>query len=306
VNTFKWIALILGLYILGGCGEGLVEVTNESYEKKIVIEGYLIPHNPVEKIYISSNFRINKNLNSGTLIPEPSYTKVTIIEHRSGNRFPLSFHYADDNLFENYYWHYTGNDLAIEYGETYSIEVEARINGETLYASAETTVPEKGLKVNTVNEQVMAYREEDDNGGVKDFQLTFDRSPGTDFYVVTVSAFDAQLDNFIFDNPFADMDRDDVEDDLDDFKFELFWIQDTPVYSGSSQVDIYWFNLWFYSEYEVIVFAADHNYKEFLMTYNDVQEQDGNFHEPIFNIEGDGIGVFGSVIADTTIIEVKR
>ncbi len=31
---------------------------------------------------------------------------------------------------------------------------------------------------------------------------------------------------------------------------------------------------------------------------------DGNFHEAKFNIDGDGIGVFGSVIADTVYVDV--
>jgi hypothetical protein len=110
----------------------------------------------------------------------------------------------------------------------------------------------------------------------------------------------------VYDNPFTDWDREDVENELDDLQFELFALQDTPVEAGESTLEIYWFDLWFYSEYEVIVFAADENYREFLLTYNDVQEDDGNFHEPLFNVEGDGIGMFGSVIADTTRITVVK
>jgi hypothetical protein len=51
---------------------------------------------------------------------------------------------------------------------------------------------------------------------------------------------------------------------------------------------------------------VDKNYREFLQTYNDVQEEDGNFHEAKFNIEGDGIGVFGSVVTDTVYIEITN
>ena len=54
------------------------------------------------------------------------------------------------------------------------------------------------------------------------------------------------------------------------------------------------------------MYATDDNYREFVQTYNDVQEDDGNFHEAKFNIDGDGIGVFGSMIADTAYIEVLR
>ena len=39
---------------------------------------------------------------------------------------------------------------------------------------------------------------------------------------------------------------------------------------------------------------------------DEVQEEDGNFHESVFSIEGDGIGYFGSVIPDTVYVEVLR
>jgi len=60
-----------------------------------------------------------------------------------------------------------------------------------------------------------------------------------------------------------------------------------------------WQDFRFYDDYEIIMYAADKNYKDFHITYRNVMELDGNFHEPKFNIEGDGIGVFGSIIADT-------
>ena len=48
------------------------------------------------------------------------------------------------------------------------------------------------------------------------------------------------------------------------------------------------------------------NYMQFLQTWDDVKEPDGNYHEPKFNFEGDGIGVFGSVVADTTYLTVTK
>ena len=37
-----------------------------------------------------------------------------------------------------------------------------------------------------------------------------------------------------------------------------------------------------------------------------VKEIDGNYHEPAFHFEGDGIGVFGSAIADTAYFWILR
>ena len=60
------------------------------------------------------------------------------------------------------------------------------------------------------------------------------------------------------------------------------------------------------SRYEIIIYAADTNYSSFLQTFDEVQEDDGNFHEPEFRLEGDGMGYFGSAIADTVALEVIR
>ena len=38
----------------------------------------------------------------------------------------------------------------------------------------------------------------------------------------------------------------------------------------------------------------------------EVQEIDGNFHEPVFHIDGDGIGVFGSAVTDTVYFSVTQ
>jgi len=62
----------------------------------------------------------------------------------------------------------------------------------------------------------------------------------------------------------------------------------------------------FYGEHEIVVYATDRHYQRFLQTFDQVQEEDGNFHEPAFAIEGDGIGVFGSVVMDKIRVEVLR
>jgi hypothetical protein len=152
----------------------------------------------------------------------------------------------------------------------------------------------------------MPYRDRDENGDLRTFELTIERSPGTDYYITTITAGHAGTDNFVYDNPFTDWEKEDVQAELEDLQYELFSIQDTPEEAGESRIRIYWFDLWFYTEYQIIVYAADENYREFLLTYNMVREEDGNFHEPLFNVEGDGIGVFGSVVADTTRLVVTR
>ncbi len=112
--------------------------------------------------------------------------------------------------------------------------------------------------------------------------------------------------NFISNHVVRKLKQEDFEDRLNEFSYRARWIQNTPEYNGESTIRLLWFDLYFYSEYEVIIYAADDNYREFLQTYNRVQEFDGNFHEANFNFEGDGIGVFGSVVPDTVYVTVTH
>ncbi len=71
-------------------------------------------------------------------------------------------------------------------------------------------------------------------------------------------------------------------------------------------MNVFWWNVWYYGRHQIVVYAADKNYANFIQTFEEVEEEDGNFHEPVFNFEGDAIGYFGSAIADTVYIEITR
>ena len=285
------------------CGEGVVSVTNESYESKIAIEGFLVPHQPVTKIRVARNFPIDANLRSFELLLPNA--EVKLIDESSGREYQLTFHRSRFD-FDSNYFEYQGDDLIIECGKSYTLEVTATIDGQQRYTRATTTVPQEGFRIVQVNYDSLVYRQRGENGEVLTFELIIERSPGTTFYINTVRALDASSATFVYDNPFARLEPKEVDEDLDDFVYYYDWLQDTPATAGQSRVDVFWFALWFYGRYEIITYAADRNYKEFLQTYNDVQEPDGNFHEPKFHFDGDGIGVFGSLIADTVYVKVLK
>ena len=293
------ILLLVSMFIIA-CGEGVVSITNESFESRIVVEGFIFPHQRVEKIRITKNFRVNSDLTNLDLLIRDA--DVKIIDESTGKEYMLDFH-SSDIITMNYY-EYKGDSLIIDYGNSYTLDVTATVDGKILHTKSTTIVPAKGFKITNLNHSSLPYRQRDRNDEVIKFQLEIERSPETTFYVNTIRPLVANSDNFIYDNPFEDKDSDEVDEDINDFNYRFGWIQDTPPTVGQSKIDLFWFDLWFYTSYDVIVYAADRNYKEFFQTYNEVQEQDGNFHEPIFNLEGDGIGVFGSVIADTVSIEV--
>lgn len=306
MKSIKSIIILLTMLFIYSCGEGTVEVENTSYQPKIVIDGYLVPHQKVEKIKITRNFKIDENLNNFSLIPDVNSTTVTITDMQTEIVYPLSFHRApdDDRRLENYYWEYNGNDLSIEYGQNYRLDVTTTIEGRELHASSVTKVPEEGFEIVNLNYAELRYREPDENNQPKNFMLTINRAPGTTFYVNTIQALNPSKYNFVYNNPYSDPDSSDVEEDLVDWSYTYDWTQDTPETAGQTNLEMFWPYFMFYDDYRIITMACDVNHKEFLQTYNDVQEDDGNFHEAKFNIEGDGIGVFGSVVLDTVYVRV--
>ena len=53
-----------------------------------------------------------------------------------------------------------------------------------------------------------------------------------------------------------------------------------------------------------VAYATDANFKNFFLIHSTLQEINGNLHEPALNIGVDGVGVFGSAVADTSFFEV--
>ena len=308
MKAIKYLILLLTTILIFSCGEGTVEVENTSYRPKIVIDGYLVPHHKVEKIKITKNFRIDQDLTTFSFIPDLDKTTVSLTDLQTNTVHPLTFHMAPENdtRLENYYWEYNGNDLIIEYGQRYQLDVTATIEGKELWASSVTKVPEEGFEISNINFTELKYREQDENSQIINFMMTINRAPGTTFYVNTIRAQNPSKYNYIYNNPYDNPDSSDVEEDINDWSYTYDWTQDTPETAGQTNLEMFWPYFMFYDDYQIITMACDLNYKEFLQTYNDVQEEDGNFHEAKFNIEGDGIGVFGSVVLDTVYVKVTE
>ena len=286
--------------LLLGCGEGIVEVTNKSYEPRIVISGLLLAGHPVEDIHVSRNFRLDTNLNeTPILLPEAN---VVLIDEDQAVNYPLSF--IESPLFEASGFAYLGDDLVIRTGGTYSLEVRATVAEEELFARATTTVPVDGFEIVAISPERIRYRERDEAGEVIAPEVTIERSQGTTFYLLTAIPLDMSVDSFIYDNPFDDENPRSI--DLTDYDYQYEWIQNTPHAAGQSKMGLFWWDVWFYGRHEIVVYAADANWAHFLQTFDELQELDGNFHEPQFEFEGAGFGYFGSAIPDTTYIEILR
>ena len=303
IMTFQKIifSLIIPALFLLSCGEGTVDPAHESYEPRIVIEGFLEANKNIDRLRITRNFKVDVDLTKSSVIPDPDETTVLVTDVAADQVYTLSFYDEDEG---DAYWHYTGTDLIIQSGKTYRLEVWSKIEGQRLYATAETTIPAEGFAVKEQNYHELRYRQRDSSGNLMQFELTLERSPGSSYYMALISAQDPKRESFIYDNPYEDKEPGEVNLVDDAFNYEVY--HHMPQTSGQSRMMISWHNFKFYTDYKIIAYVTDDNYKDFFITFRNVMEPDGNIHEPKFNVKGDGIGVFGSLIADTVHCRVTR
>ena len=249
---------------------------------------------------MSRNFRLDENLNETPLFLVEA--DVLLIDEDEAASYPLTL---IDPSFEKRGFAWLGETpLDIRAGGTYSLEVRATVEDQELFTRATTTVPVAGFQIVDLSPEHIEYRARDAEGEVIIPEVTIERSPGTTFYLLTAVPLDMSVDTFIYDNPFSDEDPRTI--DLFDFNYEFEWIQNTPTVAGQSKMNLFWWDLWFYGRHEIVVYAADENWAHYLQTFEEVQELDGNFHEPQFEFEGDGIGYFGSAIPNTARLEILR
>jgi hypothetical protein len=275
--------LILSMVFISACGDPEVDITGASYEPKIVVEGYLYPGEPVRDIRIMRNFKLNSVIDTSMLFIDNAIVSI--------NGQPLQY----NGLTRSYF----SNSLSIEHGKKYELQVTASIDGEQLTASSSTVVPLQGFNVLTKNLGIHRY-------GVDTVLIKFNPSPSSDFYALSIIPDSASLNNFIYDNKFQpNVKIDNLIEFFNRFRFQsayLLNITANPVDTVSYIIKE--FDTWFYSSYRTIIYAGDKNFRDYVITAKRVREFDGNFHEPVLNFTGDGIGVFASAIKDTIYFSI--
>jgi len=282
------------------CGKTSVSIDERTYEPKIVIIGYLYPNQPITAIRISRNFPIGTVIDKTEIALRDADVRLTDLA--DVRTYQLVYN-PDSAFFE-----YPGTELKIGYGNSYRLDVAATIENTYLEASSVTTVPQKGLVIN-LEESIygaMPYRRQNENGEIISPRVVFEQSPDASFYLLSMDAMDASLETFIYENPFGF----DIQDALDggatinDFKYRARWTRPENKSGDYSLIEVNWFLIWFYGRHRLLLYAGDQNFFHFYNTHRNVQEIDGNLHEPLFDIDGDGIGVFGSAVTDTIYLNI--
>lgn len=301
-NTVKKMMLCFIIVSLCACGKTSITIDKSTYEPKIVINGYLYPEKQVSKIRINRNFPIGTTIDKENIAL--SDAEVVITDLQTDMNHYLSY----NNITATF--EYTESDLNIDYGNSYQLDVSANIDGIDLQASSITIVPEKGLKIDLDNSVYgdLFYREKDDRGELITPRVAYQQSDNAAFYLLSISALDATLQTFIYENPFDFDIREALEEDaqIEDFQYQARWTRPENQAGDFSVIEVTWFQIWFYGPYRLIVYAGDTNFYHFYNTHRNVQQIDGNLHEPLFEIDGDGIGVFGSAVIDTVYLNILK
>ncbi len=286
--------------LITGCGDVSVNIDENNYNPKIVIDGYISPGQQVSGIILTRNYGLDMEIDLNDYLLTDA--DVTLTEIASGNSVELQM------LFQPLGYADVDGTFTIESNKAYKLDVSAEIDGKSLTASSITTVPAIGFSVDDTQSQLgnFPYHAKDTNGDIINPLIIFDQSPSTDSYITSIVAQDASLDNFIEENAFG-LPKNQLEEEEQlvlELAHQWGWNQ-TQLGNGlKGQIEVSWFAMWFYGNYQCIVYAADKNFTDYVLTHRDVQEIDGNLLEPKFHIEGDGIGVFGSFIADTVYFQV--
>ncbi len=289
MKLFKLLLIVFSVYVVSGCGDPLIDISDEPYHPKIVVEGFLYPENTVSGIKISRNFELNTEVNPDSLILTPGRNKTLI----TINNIPL--------LFDEKTRTYFTEEITVEYNTEYNLHVEAEIDGKSYSAEATTLSPQKGFNVleSDLGNKVF---------GKDKIQIHFVTSPGVSTYAFSIIADSAGPDNFIYENKFfPNITPEKVEEKLNSFLFRFRFILNINSYADLTYLfEPEQFDLWFYSPYRIVAYACNRDYKDYLLTAKNVKEFDGNFHEPKTNFSGDGIGVFASAIKDTTYFRIIK
>ncbi len=296
------IGILFSILLFSSCGTPTISVDESTYEPKIVINGFLIPGNPVSKIKIDRNFPLGQTIDKNDIPLGEAQVQITDME--TGTVYPLTYN-SDSAWFE-----YNGSELAVAYGNGYRLDVTATVDGRQLQAASLTTVPDEGLEIDRVASGYgdLTYRQMNAQGELISPLIVYQQSENTAFYLLSISSLDAGFSSFIYENPMGQklekmLDR---GRKIEDLQYGGKWKRPDNQNNSYSFMEVNWFRIWFYGLYRLVLYAGDQNYYHYYNTSNNVMGMDGNLHEPIFDIEGDGIGVFGSAVTDTVYLNVLR
>jgi hypothetical protein len=295
---FYFIILSISVKLFSACSDEEVILGEAVYEPKIVVEGYLYPEHCVDNLKICRNIPFNQVVDyEKTIIAD---AKVILTDLSSDKNYELTY---DKNNLD---YGYEKKDFKINFSNSYKLEVWASIDRQNLYVYSVTTTPATDIKIEKDGTDTIIYRQKDKSNNLIKYKIKLHPPRQAEIIVVSVTAEQPGAGNFIFDNPYLKIDSSDVANDITRYSYQCYSLDNYNPAAEELNFNIDWTLIWFYGKYRVIIYAGDKNFKDFFLTQKDIQEPGGNFHELKIDFIGDGIGVFASLVADTTYFFVKK
>ncbi len=262
--------LITMTFLWTGCNNNPV-FPNDT---QVVLQAYLYANQPVKDIQVMSSIAIGSSDTTNTPISNASVALM-----RNGLRYQLS-----PSVGSPGYYSYQGNDLTVNAGDDFRIEVVA--GGQTL--TAETIVPKKpeqiSLSIQTVSFQMDSVQS---RFGARTRVTSSDSAvvtwsnPSGDYFFVVVESVDAGRQLIRPDSTFT---RRFVSDPTNQ---SSFLVNDNSIlYTGKHVVRLY------------------HVDKEYANLYRSRTQDSRTLNEPLTNVNN-GLGIFSAFASDSLFFNVK-
>jgi len=251
-------------------------IIHESAEDLIVAEAYLYAGEPVDDIYLTSLLTYG---GEDSVYQTVSDADVAIIH--ADVRFELT---PSDSAG---YYHYEGNGLQINVGETYSIEIN--YYDKTAYGTTIVPEPPTGITISDtaiyIDESEFQSNPPEYMQEIGEIEITWDEGDGDYFYVL--------VENIEEDPENID---DNMPDDFNPFRFVSRPVQ------FNSYILMPMMTIQQYGKHRVRVFRVNREYADL---YESMQQDSRNLNEPLTNIEN-GLGVFTAFSCDSIFFNVIK
>ena len=262
--------LLIVVILLAGCSSNPVSPD----QQQVVLQGYLYAKEPVRDIYVASSKAIG-----GSDSVENPITTASVVLIRSGVRYQLA-----PNSSQPGYFLYNGNDLVVNTGDDFRIEIDA--NGQ--HVTAETIVPptpeQMLLSRNTLHFQTDSVQAR--FGGIRTVingldtaMVTWSNTNG-DYFFVVIESIDPNRQLMRPDSTFT---RRFISQPTNQATYTVS--PNSILYTGQHVLRLYRVN------------------KEYADLYRSRVQDSRTLNEPLTNVQN-GLGIFSAFASDSAYFNV--
>ena len=256
------------------------QLTEPTGEEEIpVVEGYLFSDQTTHQVQLS----LMIPLTSTDTIPEPINDAEVVLRHQD-SAYPFSLAPGDSGLYE-----YTRDDLIIQEGETYALEVHT--NSSTL--SAETSVPQAPENVSISNEIIYIDSDQSFIEIVQNLpqpEITWNNPEERYFYIV-VGNLENQPEPIISNENAPGFNGGQFAGNLS--------FRTTPTNDDSYTINL---RGGFYGLHKATIYSVNRDY---VNLYEEREQDSRQLNEPPTNIKN-GLGIFTSFSSDSIFFRVLK